>query len=398
MRARQNEQQRQPSFAEVGGDPIWERPTPPSRGWEKWRLPASVLNELRGFEATLLRQGQVRATSTRTYRKELACVAKQAQRFLGRPLTGLAEIYQVTVIAAVAKDDVPFDEITPQLAASTLRLRRTVLRAYLRAVGLPGMSFQEAEAVLDEGLRRAARRRGYRYIIASGRRPGHHYRPRREDVDQVTAVARSASTTFVGARDAAVIALARHTGLRCGSILAMDGGDFSERHGQLFLLVKEKGRPGRREIEVPSEVIPFLTRYESVYNGYALERGWSARVSIGTPGPFWRGCRGRPWTYGGLLAMVRTCTRATGVRPFTMHALRHLRASVLGSHIPSEEAAAAGGWRNVGVYERHYARTLWTWQPELPGPEPPKEPELPGPEPAKERETSEEAHSAQPAS
>lgn len=308
-----------------------------------------MLNRVGAFQATLLSQGRLRPGSVDAYGKALACAAKQAQRFLGRPLTGLAEIYQVDVIAAVAKDDVPFDETKDRLRKSTLRLRRTVLGAYLRAVGVPGMSFTEARAVLDEGFRRAARRRGYSYTIASGRRPGHHYRPPREDVDKVIALARSASTTFVGARNAAVLMLALRTGLRCHSILAMDGADFSERHGQLFLLVTEKGRPGRREIEVPSEVIPELTRYEGAYKRCALERGWPAPVGIGVPGPFWRGCRGRPWSYGGLLAMVRVYTRMAGVTPFTMHGLRHLRASTLGRHLPAEEAAAAGGWHNVRV-------------------------------------------------
>jgi hypothetical protein len=95
--------------------------------------------------------------------------------------------------------------------------------------------------------------------------------------------------------------------------------------------------------------------------------------------------------------MIRTYTRAASVRPFTMHGLRHLRALVLGSHRPPEEAALAGGWRNVGVFERHYARSLRSWQPELPGPEPPREPELPGPWPAHERGISGEACSAQSA-
>jgi integrase len=363
----------------------------------KWPLPDSVRDEVGAFQATLLSQGRLRPGSVDAYGEAMALVAGQAQRFLGRPLAGLAEIYQVDVIAAVAQDDVPLDETKNRLRKSTLRLGRTALGAHLQAVGLPGMSYQEARAVLDQGFRLAARRRGYRYIIAAGRRPGHYYRPPREDADRVKALARLASTTFVGPRNALVLTLARRTGLRCHSILAMDGADFSERHGQLFLLVTEKGRAGRREIEIPADVIPELTRYETAYRRCALERGWP-QAGVGVAGPFWRGCSGKPWTYAGLLGMVRTYTRIAGVRPFTMHGLRHLRALVLESHAPPEEAALAGGWRNVGVFERHYARSLGLWRPELPGPEPPEEPDLPGPQSAREGDTSGANRSSQLAS
>ena len=56
---------------------------------------------------------------------------QQAQRFLNGPLTTLAEICQLPVIAAVAGDDMLFDEIASEPSRAALQLHRVALRAYL---------------------------------------------------------------------------------------------------------------------------------------------------------------------------------------------------------------------------------------------------------------------------
>ena len=243
------------TFAEVLNE-IEGVPAKPTRGREAYPLRQDVLTELSEFESALIRQGQIGAGSARTYRKALACVLKQAQRVLGRQLTHVAGFYEVQLISAVAADDRPFDGIVEQISKYTIRQRRVAMGSYLKAVGLPGKSFEEAWSVLHDGLRGAGTRTGNRYAIAIGRPERRRYRPPAEDVAKVVAVALAARRSFVGVRNAAAIVLAQHVGLRSHSLLAIDGTDFSWRHGDLFVLVKEKARLGRYEREVPPNAIP----------------------------------------------------------------------------------------------------------------------------------------------
>ena len=368
--------EQQPSFAAVCADEGWtEAPSPRKRPSPFFLgLNPRVQGEIDAYFAALIDQGVVGRGSARSYRKALTCAVKQAQRFLGHRLASLRDLYVVEVIAAVAGDDVTLDG-ADQLSRYSLRQRRVSMRAYLRYVGLDGIRFEDAEGILDEGLRRAARRMPTRYTIDAGRPEGTHRCPAIEEVEKVIAVAGAARTSFVGPRNAAIFALGMHTGMRAAEMMAMRGSDFSERRGQLFLLRKQKGRSGRVEIEVPDAVIPYLVRYIARFDGYAAEQGWRSRIGFGVDGAFWRGCQGRPLTYDGLGAMVRTYTRVSGVEPFVAHSLRHLRASVLGDVLPTEEAALAGGWRTPRVYLRNYAAPLRLIEPESPRPHPPDEDE-----------------------
>ncbi len=371
--------EQQPSFATVCSDEVWPR-TPTAKTVQAptfLELDPRVEDELDGFFDALIAQDVVTAGSARSYKKALTCAVKQAQRFLGRRLASLREFYVVDVIAAVAADDVTLDG-AGQLSRYSLRQRRVAMRAYVRYVGLDDIQFEDADEILDNGLRRAARRKPMRYTIDAGRPEGTHRCPTIEEVEKVIAVAGVARTSFVGPRNAAIFALGMHAGMRASEIIAMRGSDFSERRGQLFLLKKKKGSNERVEIEVPDAVIPYLVRYIERCNGYAAARGWQSRIGFGVDGAFWRSCRERPLTYHGLGAMVRTYTRISGVEPFVAHGLRHLRAAVLGDVLVPEEAALAGGWKNTSVFLRYYAAPLRLIEPDRPLPHPPNEYESSG--------------------
>jgi len=125
-------------------------------------LSARVRAQARRFEATLVARGIDRLLSAHSRRRALESAARVAQRHLGRPLKGLEELYEREVLAAVMADDRSPDGSEGRVSASTLRQRKVALRAFLRAMGLPGRTREEARAILDRALRRAARRRGYR--------------------------------------------------------------------------------------------------------------------------------------------------------------------------------------------------------------------------------------------
>ena len=125
-------------------------------------LSAKVRAQARRFEATLVARGIDRLISAHSRRRALEGAARVAQRYLGRPLKGLEELYEREVLAAVLADDRPLDGSEGRVSAHTLRQRRVALRAYLRVIGLPGRTREEARAILDRGLGRGAGGRGYR--------------------------------------------------------------------------------------------------------------------------------------------------------------------------------------------------------------------------------------------
>lgn len=120
----------QASLTDIDGNSSWRQPAPAARKSSQ-TLSASVLAEIHAFEDALRRQGQVRESTVVTYGKALVCVAKQAQRHLGRDLTSVSELYENALITALVKDEVPLVETGRKLAKNTLRQRRRALRKYL---------------------------------------------------------------------------------------------------------------------------------------------------------------------------------------------------------------------------------------------------------------------------
>ena len=125
-------------------------------------LSAKVRAQARRFEAALVARGIQRLITAHSHRRALESVARVAQRHLGRSLRGLEELYDEKVIAAAVADDRSLDGSDARVSGYTLRQRRLALGAYLRVIGLPGRTLKEARAIMDGGLRRAARGRGYR--------------------------------------------------------------------------------------------------------------------------------------------------------------------------------------------------------------------------------------------
>jgi len=361
---------RQMSFAEIALDPGWAATVPPRPAVDAPDLAPNVRAQAREFEAAVVALGIGRPNTGRTYRKALECVAKQAHRHLGRPLADMAELFEEKLIAAVAADDRPFDLSTPRLSRYTKRQQRVVLGAYLRAIGVPGLTYEQGRELLKRGFRRASQRRGYRYVIGAGRpEQRDSYRPSPEDVVRFLAAASRWRQFFAGPCLAAAAALTLWHGLRPVSVLAVDGRDFRWRRDALFLVAKEKavsGKRERREIELRPPVVAFLARYVAAHNSYMASRGSSEVIGIGVAGPFFRGLRGGPWLYDALRGAYARCCRRAHVQPFTPQGLRRLYASGMAAVLSLAEAAIAGGWKNVGVFERHYARSLRKWQPELP--------------------------------
>ena len=380
----------QKSFAELAPRSIWPSAPPPRPQFPV--LSPGVRAQARRFEAALVAQGIERRTSAHSHRKALESLAKMAQKHLGRPLNGLEELYEEELMAAVVADDRYLDGSGAKLSRYTLRQRRVALGAYLRAVGLPGRTFEEARAAMDRALRRAARRRGYRYIIGAGRpEPLDHYRPPQEDVARFLAVASHWCQAYTGPRLAAAAALSVWHGLRAVSVLAVDGRDLRWHRGSLFLKKKEKAVKGKREsqeIELRPQVMAFLLRYAASFNSYAAASGRRDQIGVGVPGPFFRSLTGRPWYYEGFLEACWRCCDIAGVPRFSPHSLRRLYSSRMGATVSVHEAALAGGWRNEGVYLRYYARSLRSWQPTFPMEEPPADldADRPGPAPAVELE------------
>jgi len=363
---------RQRSFAELAPGAVW--PAAPALRPQFPVLSPGVRAQARRFEAALVAQGIERPTSAHSHRKALESLAKMAQRHLERPLNGLEELYEEELMAAVVADDRYLDGSGAKLSRYTLRQRRVALGAYLRAIGLPGRTFEEARAAMDRALRRAARRRGYRYIIGAGRpEPLDHYRPPLEDVKSFLSMAAHWQQAYAGPRLAAAAALSLWHGLRAVSVLTVDGGDFRWHRGSLFLRKKEKAVKGKREsqeIELRAQVVAFLLRYAASFNSFHSAMGRRDRIGLGVPGLFFRSLGGGPWIYNDMLMAYWRCCDAAAVPRFSPHGLRRLYASRMGAVLSAHEAALAGGWKNEGVFLRYYARSLRSWQPELPMSEP----------------------------
>lgn len=379
---------RQLCFAESYPHPAWATRKPPTPPVVTPELSTKVRRQTRSFEGALVSQGIVRSSSARTYRKALECVCKQAHRFLGRPLLDISELYDVDLIAAVAGDDEPFDQRTPQLSRYTMRQRRVVLSAYLRAVGVPSMTFEDGSALLGQGFRGASQRRGYRYVIGAGRPELREpYRPPLEDIARFLAGAESGGNAFAGPRLAGAVALALWHGLRSVSVLKIDGDHFRTHRGDVFLSVREKAVKGKaeiREIQLRPQVIRFLERYIDAHNSYAARMGWTEAIAFGRPGPFFKGLSRRRWTYDSLRAAYKRHCQAMAVRPFAPHALRHVYACGMAAVLTLEEAAAAGGWKNPVVFMRNYARSTRQWKPAAGGRPPAIRLERPGSGPDRE--------------
>lgn len=352
-------------------------------------LSARVRAQARRFEATLVARGIDQLISAHSRRRALESAARVAQKHLVRPLKGLEELYEEELLASVLADDRYLDGSGAKLSRYSLRQRRVALGAYLRAIGLPGRTFEEARACMDRALRRASRRRGYRYIIGAGRpEPLDHYQPPQEDVRRFLTVAAHWCQAYTGPRLAAAAALSAWHGLRAVSVLAVDGRDLRWHRGSLFLKKKEKAVKGKREsqeIELRPQVVAFLLRYAASFNSYAAAMGRRDRIGVGVPGPFFRALTGRRWLYESFLEACWRCCDDAGVPRFSPHGLRRLFASRIGAApLSVQESALAGGWKNEGVFLRYYARSLRSWQPMFPMEEPPVDLDVdrPGPAPA----------------
>lgn len=235
-------------------------------------------------------------------------------------------------------------------------------------------SIEELEAVLDQGLRLGSKRRGLRRTIDAGRKSRSRRAPSEAELDRLAIVAGASRCSFLGPRNVAILRLMAGLGIRSMTLAAMDGADFERRRGVLFLWIREKGRNGQRQVEVPEDIVQLLERYVDAFNQWALEHRWSHRVGIGEPGAFWRGGAGKPVAYSGLLYLAQTSRSIAGVDDFHLHGLRHLRAGYLGHHLEIKDAALAGGWRAPGVFEKHYARPIRRFGPDDPVSGPPPEP------------------------
>lgn len=356
------------SFADVAIDPGWALTRPPRRQVSAPTLSPEVRQEARRFEHQAVALGLLTRESARTKRKALECLAKQAQRFLGRDLGGLAELYAEEVIAAVVLDDEPFDKEAVQLGRATLRQRRSLFGQYLQIMGVPGLPYEDGIALIKRGFRLAAHRRGYRYILGAGRpeqRDG--YRPPMEDVQRFFLATGRYGLWFAGHRLAAAAALSLYHGLRPVSLLNVRCEDFRWKGERLFLTIKEKrvkGKRERREVEVRRRVMPYLQAYQAAVNQTAAQRGWQVRLSISAgEGTFFLDQRGHPLAYDTLLRDFGACSKLASIQPFTAYGLRRLHASGLAALLPMGSAAAAGGWLNERVFGKHYARSLVDWQP-----------------------------------
>jgi integrase len=391
--------QLQPSFAELSGDPTWEPPRRPSRGKEKWPLPKAVVAEGDAFRDTLLRQGRTCRGTALVYRKALLCAAKQGQRVLGRDLTSLWELYDVQLLAAISVDDEAFDDLSEQLAQYTLRQRRVALRAFVRAMvhyrpAGSEQTFTDLNAVLDKGFRRSSRRRGNSYTVPAGRPPGRHRTPSPAEVDAVVAQAGRAKHRFIGLRNQLVIEIARETGLRSVSVLGLEADDVRVARGRGWLHVREKGSDGKRPVAISARLLSKIFDFCAAFNDFARVQGWSRRVRVGAPGPLWLGTGCRPLSYAGLLRFVQDAAEAAGVEDFHFHGLRHLRSVELGSALPPDGAAHALG-DTEGVFLRYYAEAGNDFQLVNPVPQPPGL--MDGSWPVTARESYEQATSAEAA-
>jgi integrase len=271
---------------------------------------------------------------------------------------------------AVITATVPVAVLKSSLDPGTRRHRRQALRKFLQVCGLQGESFEDLNERFDDALRLSGRRRGSRFVLAGGTKATPRPRPRPEDFEKLLAAAAAQRPKWLGARNRALLLLARDTGLRRHSLTGMCCEDFSLRPAGLFVSVRLKGRSGQQEREVPSGAKEALDRYIELYNETALKKGWHHRLGFGLVGPFWRTSTGKPLTSGDVLSMmVRKWAEAAGV-DFTLHEARHLFSGMLSDRLGPDLAAEAGDW-SAAVMRKHYSRPGGRWRPVEPVPRPP---------------------------
>jgi len=357
----------QRTFGSLVADPGWASVQPLPFAIVSLDLTPHVRKQTAEYERQLVVRTMTTPESARTQLKALECLAKQGQRVLGRPLDDLAELYEVDMIAALARDDAPIDPALVQLRRSTCRQRRGMFLQYLRAVGVPGLTFKQGAELVKEGFRKAARRKGYRYELGTGYVAQEDvYLPPSEDVERFLKTTERYGRSFAGARLAAVTVLVLGHGLRPVSLLSISGKDFRWKGRRLYLVVREKrvkGKRERRELEVRPWVIPYLEKLVAAVNRGTPWR--SDMTAIGSGEPFFLDLTGKALTYEALLRDFGECCQLAGVKHFTARNLRHLYASGLAVVLPLHEGAIAGGWKNDGVYTRHYVESLRDWQLEL---------------------------------
>jgi len=126
--------------------------------------------------------------------------------------------------------------------------------------------------------------------------------------------------------------------------------------GRLRLYLHEKGKAERREVELAPESVTELRACLDAFNRFAAVRRWRTRLSIGEPGPLWRGETGRPWSYRGIVATLRAGCELAGVPAFTPHALRRAFATEAATRLPRHVVAQAGGWKGLERLDDHYVR------------------------------------------
>ena len=122
--------------------------------------------------------------------------------------------------------------------------------------------------------------------------------------------------------------------------------------GPIRLSLHEKGKAQRREVELSPKATRLVRRYMFEYNACAAACGWSTR--IGGKGSFWRGPRGRRWSYDGVRATLHSACTAKHMARLTPHSFRRAFATHAASHLPRHVVARAGGWQGLDRFDNHY--------------------------------------------
>ena len=299
------------------------------------------------------------------YRYQLAGMERTATRLAGRPI-GLRELFQdIPLLGRALVDDLRSAD-GGQFSRWTLAQRRSAVRSFVSLMRpeLVAILGEDPHEVLDRALRSAADRVGGGYRLGGGA-PRHRggRAPTREDVDAVIAEAGNASG-FAGVRNRAFFTMLAATGARVNALRELDGNDCVVLpSGRMRLLLREKGKPERRDVELGREHAELLVAYAEAFNGHASRNRWRVRVRLGAPGAVWRNSpRGR-WSYGDVLATLSGACVASGVAAFKPHDLRRAFATDAASQLPRHTVALAGGWRGLERLDDHYVtprpQSIW---------------------------------------
>jgi site-specific recombinase XerD len=208
-----------------------------------------------------------------------------------------------------------------KLAPATVNKRLAVLRSFLTWAQATGRLADGRPPRVPKDVRQE--------------RPAPRWLDRRERLALLRAVERSGRD-----RDAALLQVLLHTGLRVGELVALEWSDvyLSPRKGHL---VVRDGKGGKhREVPLNKEARDAL-----VALGYAVGAGRDEEI--------FRGQRG-PLTTRAVQQLVRRYGDAAGLEDVTPHVLRHTFCKDLidaGAHL--QEVAALAGHENLNTTRRY---------------------------------------------